>query len=122
MIGLALIFTNKPAKAVITIDGKRKIRCDRLIFAANMNTKYEGGGMPMGPAANPFDGKITLCLVHDISRLTHLRLMPSVIKGNHIKQGSDEFDSRIQSVNHRIRLIILSQRYFFEHFKYLSVY
>ena len=90
LIGLALIFTNKPTKAVITIDGKRKIRTDRLIFAANMNTRYEGGGMPMGPAANPFDGKITVCIVHDISRFTHLRLMPSVIKGNHVKHKNIE--------------------------------
>ena len=90
MIGLALIFTNKPAKAVVTIDGRRKIRCDRLLFAANMNTRFEGGGMPMAPAANPFDGKITVCLVHDISRLTHLKLMPAVIKGNHIKHKNIE--------------------------------
>ena len=85
LIGFALIFTNKPAKAVITIDGARKIRCNRLIFAANMNTKYEGGGMPMAPAANPFDGKITVCIVHDISRLKHLSLMPTIIKGKHIR-------------------------------------
>lgn len=90
LIGFALIFTNKPAKAVITIDGTRKLRCNRLIFAANMNTRYEGGGMPMAPDANPFDGKITACIVHDISRLTHLRLMPTIIKGKHIRHKNIE--------------------------------
>ena len=95
LIGFTLIFTNKPAKAVITIDGKRRIKCDRLIFAANMNTKYEGGGMPMAPNANPYDGKITVCLVHDISRLTHLRLMPSILNGSHVKHKNiDQITAR----------------------------
>ena len=90
LIGLTLIFTNKPSKAVITIDGRRRLKCKKLIFAANMNTRYEGGGMPMAPDANPYDGKITVCIVHDISRLTHLKLMPSVINGNHIKHKNIE--------------------------------
>lgn len=85
ILGIKLIFTNKPAKAVFTIDGKRKLKYDRLVFAAAMNTRYEGGGMPMGPDADPTDGRITLCIVHDISKLWHLRLMPTVIKGNHVK-------------------------------------
>ena len=85
LIGLHLVFSCKRSPAVVIIDGKRKMKFDSLIFAANMNTRYEGGGMPMSPSADPCDGKITVCLVHDISRLTHLRLMPSVIKGNHVK-------------------------------------
>ncbi len=84
MIGLALVFTNKPRKAVVTIDGKRTIKCNRLLFAACMNTRYEGGGMPMAPAANPYDGKVTACIVHDISRLKHLYLMTKIAKGKHV--------------------------------------
>lgn len=84
LIGLKLVFTNKRAKATIIIDGKRTLKYDKLVFAANMNTVYEGGGMPMGPAADPSDGKITVTLVHDISRLWHLRLMPTVLKGRHV--------------------------------------
>jgi len=95
MIGLALIFTNKPAKAVITIDGKRQIKTDRLLFAANMNTRYEGGGMPMSPDANPSDGMITVCIAHDISRLRHLFLMSKILNGTHIEyKGVDQITAK----------------------------
>jgi diacylglycerol kinase family enzyme len=49
-----------------------------------MNTRYEGGGMPMAPAANPYDGKVTVLIAHDISRLKHLYLMTKIAKGKHI--------------------------------------
>lgn len=84
LIGFKLILTNKPAKATIILDGKRTLKYDRLIFAANMNAVYEGGGMMMGPAADPTDGKITVTIFHDASRLWHLRLMPTVLKGKHV--------------------------------------
>lgn len=91
LIGLRLIASCRRTKATVIIDGKHRIKCDKLVFAAVMNTRYEGGGMPMGPDADPTDGKLTVCLVHDISRLRHLSYMPTVIKGNHIrKKGVEE--------------------------------
>lgn len=107
IIGLKLVFTNKPARAVITIDGKRKIKCEKMIFAANMNTVYEGGGMPMGPDADPTDGKITVTILHDVSKLQHLRLMPTVIHGKHIKhRGVDEITARTVEIETDRPLVI----------------
>ncbi|MBP5533529.1 MAG: diacylglycerol kinase family lipid kinase [Lachnospiraceae bacterium] len=95
MIGFILIFTSKARKAVVVIDGKRTIKCNRLLFVAAMNTRYEGGGMPMAPAANPYDGKITACVAHDISRLKHLFLMTKIIKGKHINyKGVDQVTAK----------------------------
>ncbi len=95
MIGFILTFSNKPAKAVITIDGKRKLKYNKLVFVANMNTKYEGGGMPMAPAANPYDGKITACIVHDMPKLKHLYLMTKIIKGKHVEyKGVEQITAR----------------------------
>jgi len=85
LIGFITIFTSKPTNATIIIDGKRKYKYKRFLFAANMNTKYEGGGMPMAPAANPYDSMITSCIVHDITRLKHLWLMTKIIKGRHVR-------------------------------------
>lgn len=90
LLGIKLIFTNKRAKAVITIDGTRKVKTDKLLYASAMNTLYEGGGMPMGPGADPSDGKVTVCFVHDISKIRHLMLMPTVLKGTHIKHKGVE--------------------------------
>lgn len=95
IMGLKLIFSNKPSACTITIDGVRKIKYKKLIFAANMNGVYEGGGMPMGPNADPTDGKVTVTVVHDMSKFRHLSLMPTVIKGKHIhKKGVDEFTGK----------------------------
>ena len=95
MIGLALIFTSKARKATVIIDGKRTIKCNRLLFVASMNMRYEGGGMPMAPAANPYDGKITACVAHDISRLKHLFLMTKIIKGKHVNyKGVDQITAK----------------------------
>ena len=90
LLGIKLIFTNKRAAAELIIDGDRKMKTDALMFADAMNTVYEGGGMPMGPGADPTDGQVTVCVVHDISRLKHMLLMPAIIKAKHINHKGVE--------------------------------
>ncbi len=85
LLGFKLIFTSPRAKVKIIIDGEQTLTYDNMLFAAAMNTKYEGGGMPMNPSADPTDGKVSMCVIHDISRLKHLLLMGSIIKGKHVK-------------------------------------
>ena len=84
LFGFLLIFLSRPTGATVIIDGKRKYKYRNFLFAANMNIRYEGGGMPMGPDADPFDGKITACIVHDMPKLKHLWLMTKIIKGKHV--------------------------------------
>jgi len=90
ILGVKLIFTNKRAAVTVSVDGAEPVKYKSLLFAAAMNTQYEGGGMPMGPGADPTDGKVTVCIVHDISRLKHMMLMSSIIKGKHIKHKGVE--------------------------------
>ena len=90
LMGIKLIFSNKRAKLTLTIDGKRKVVCDKTVFVAAMNTLYEGGGIPMAPGADPSDGKLTLCIVNNISRLQHCLLMTSAKTGEHIKSKGVE--------------------------------
>ena len=85
LTGIKLIFKNKRAKVTLTIDDKRKIGLDSVVFITAMNTLYEGGGVPMGPGADPADGRLTLCVVNNISRLKHCMLMTKAKKGEHIK-------------------------------------
>lgn len=89
LIGFKLILTCKRTKATITVDGEKKIETNGLLYMSSMNTLYEGGGIPMaGFDTDPSDGKLTLCIVHDISRWQHLLMMPSASKGGHIgKKG-----------------------------------
>ena len=90
LLGIKLIFTNKRASVSILIDGEKRLNYSEMLFAVAMNMEYEGGGMPMGPGADPTDGKITVCIVHDISRFRHLMLMSSIIKANHIRHKGVE--------------------------------
>ena len=90
LLGIKLIFARRRASASILIDGERRLNYNEMLFADAMNTQYEGGGMPMGPGADPGDGKLTICVVHDISVLKHMMLMTSIIKGNHIKHKGVE--------------------------------
>jgi YegS/Rv2252/BmrU family lipid kinase len=90
ILGIKLIFTNKRAAVKVTVDGGKPVTYKKLLFAAAMNTQYEGGGMPMGPGADPTDGKVTVCVVHDISRIKHMLLMSSILKGKHIRHKGVE--------------------------------
>ncbi len=85
LIGIKQAMTNKPAKTIITIDGKEKIEYNKMVFIANMIHRCEGGGLPMGPSADPHDGMLTSCLVEDMSRLRLLLLMPTIFRAKHIK-------------------------------------
>ena len=90
LLGAKLIFTNKRASVKIRVDGGEPVEYPNLLFAAAMNTQYEGGGMPMGPGADPTDGKVTVCIVHGISRFKHMMLMGSILKGRHIRHKGVE--------------------------------
>ncbi|SHI58424.1 diacylglycerol/lipid kinase family protein [Pseudobutyrivibrio xylanivorans] len=64
-------------------DEKREFYFNGTIFAAAMNCKAEGGGIPMAPNARPDSGYLTAFCAHDISRLKCLCLLPFLIAGKH---------------------------------------
>ena len=54
---------------------------------------YEGGGLPMAPKADPCDGKLSVCLVHGMSRLRTMILLPTIMLGKHILfRGVERFE------------------------------
>jgi diacylglycerol kinase (ATP) len=56
-----------------------------VFLAAVGNTSSYGGGMKIAPTAVADDGRLDLCLVHQIPRLDVVKLLPSVFSGSHIK-------------------------------------
>ena len=90
------IFTMPFSDAKVTIDykGKTEIRnIKSTIFAAAMNCKAEGGGIPMAPGAAADSGYLTAFIAHDISRFRCLTLLPSLVTGKHMgKEGFDLID------------------------------
>lgn len=74
---------------------------DRFVFAAGMNHRFEGGGFMLCPRADDHDGKLDLCIVHDLGILDFFRFFPSAVKGRHVRQKQIVRQARRTSV--RIR-------------------
>ncbi|WP_167511392.1 diacylglycerol/lipid kinase family protein [Pseudobutyrivibrio xylanivorans] len=87
------IFTMPFADARITawFKGERiSMDVKRIIFAAAMNCRAEGGGVPMVPDAKPDSGFLSAFYAHDISRLKCFLRLPSLVAGKH--KGKRGFD------------------------------
>jgi diacylglycerol kinase (ATP) len=74
--------TFKPLPYVVTIDGE-EIRDTGMLVAVGNGTSY-GGGMQVCAGAVPDDGLLTLTWLHELGKVTFLRVFPSVYKGTHV--------------------------------------
>ena len=72
----------------ITVDGAESEHT--VLFVAIANGAFYGGGMRIAPAATPDDGRLDVCIVGDISRLTALRQMPNLYRGTHVEHPAVE--------------------------------
>ncbi len=85
LIAVKQIITNKPVDVEILVDGAQKRRVEKMIFAAAMIQKSEGGGLKMAPNADNADGKISVCMVHGVSKLKLAVVMPTILFAKHTK-------------------------------------
>lgn len=83
LLTVASLFGTPPMNAHIVVDGKDYGILDKVTFIALMNHKCEGGGVPMSPTADAFDGKISMCCIHGIGKWRCLSLFPSLLAGKH---------------------------------------
>ena len=83
-IAIKQLFTVKFLDATVILDGIRKEHFSKVLLISGMIHKYEGGGLMMAPKADPTDGKLTVCLVHGLSRIAVMILLPTIIFGKHI--------------------------------------
>lgn len=93
IIAIKQIISLKPTKGVVVIDGVKTHTYHNILFIANMIHKYEGGGLRMNPKADYHDQKLSVCLVHDISKLKVMLMLPTIIWGKHtLVKGVETFD------------------------------
>src|ERR687885_1165581 len=71
------------------IDG-RVVEGPIFLVAVANGTSY-GGGMRIAPDARPDDGSFEVCIVHRLSRLEVLRMLPSLYSGGHRQHPAVEF-------------------------------
>ena len=96
-VGIAVrqILSGAMFDAQITVNDNKKHTVRNVFFMTAMNQKYEGGGLPMAPQADPTDGLLSVCLVHGIPRWKILLMFPTIFAGKHVLvKGIDTFNCK----------------------------
>lgn len=83
-IALKQVFRIGFLDTTVIIDGIRRSSYKNVLLISGMIHQYEGGGLKMAPGADPTDGKLSVCLVHSLSRTAIFLLLPTIIFGKHI--------------------------------------
>lgn len=71
----------KPHSFDMAIDGNEHREDYYLVCVGNGNR--EGGGFYVTPGANPSDGMFEVCTVKQVSIMRALRILPTILKGQH---------------------------------------
>lgn len=79
--GLRVLFSFKPIKFNVTIDG-RLIQHEGYTVAV-ANSPYYGGGIKLAPEASVQDGLLDIVLVGKLSKWRALAVIPKLFKGTH---------------------------------------
>lgn len=79
------LFTMRTADAAIRfLDQKEKQKNrEKMIFAAAMNLPAEGGGVPMSPEADAFDGRLSVCQAWGIPKWRTFLCLPFLVAAKH---------------------------------------
>jgi len=56
----------------------------RALVVAACNGTHFGGGMNVAPKADPFDGLLDICVLHDITIAAVVKVLPKFLKGGHL--------------------------------------
>ena len=78
------LFTMKYMEGRITFKNgpvEQTVYLDKMVFAAFMNVKAEGGGVPMAPDAEYDDGLISTCALSGMPRHKSFFSFPKLLKG-----------------------------------------
>ena len=75
----------RPARFEVVVDGGQPhVMVGYTVAAANSGAY--GGGMLMAPDASVTDGRLDVVMVSHRSKLTFLRRLPTLFKGEHVRQ------------------------------------
>ncbi|MEG2349820.1 MAG: diacylglycerol kinase family lipid kinase [Hungatella sp.] len=83
LIGLKQLCLAHPCKGYLRLDGVQKVEFNHIYFVSAHIHPYEGGGFKFAPEADPMDGKLTLCVVHNSAKRNLLPILCSALLGGH---------------------------------------
>ena len=84
-LGIALkqLFAAKPVACDLYLDDKKPIHIKKILFAATMTHRFEGGSFKFCPTADYTDGIFDLCVVGNIPKPVILCALPTAFFGKH---------------------------------------
>lgn len=77
-----LLFSYQPCQMVVSVDGQVHTFEEAWLVAVS-NVPFYGGGIKISPKAKPTDGRLNLCIVHQLSRWKLLAVFGTVFLGQH---------------------------------------
>lgn len=84
-ITIQALFSMTTGDVQVTFEEEEQISFKKLIFAAAMNLRAEGGGVPMAPHADPADGRISMCFAHGVPWFLTFFVLPFLVLAKHEK-------------------------------------
>lgn len=94
------LFSMETADMSVKVDDSGILNFKGTIFAAAMNARAEGGGVPMAPQADMQDGLLSTCFVYKFSKLGALLRLPFLAMGKHENfNGFKVFDCKKIAIN-----------------------
>ncbi|MGB8455118.1 MAG: diacylglycerol kinase family protein [Anaerocolumna sp.] len=95
ILALKQLISCRFMNGTVSIDGGQPIFYKKILLITSMIHKFEGGGMRIAPAADPYDGMLSVCIVHGVSRLRILTVLPFLLFGKHVHfKGVTTFNCR----------------------------
>ena len=83
IITVETLFSMTTATGTVCYDQGEEESFKKMIFAAAMNFRAEGGGVPMAPSASAMDGKLSVCLTNGIPKWLTFFCLPFLVAAKH---------------------------------------
>lgn len=84
LLTIESLFTMETTDGAAVSDGKGQKNMKKMIFCAAMNFRAEGGGVPMAPAADAQDGKLSVCCAYGIPKWRTFFCLPFLVTAKHL--------------------------------------
>lgn len=82
LIGIKQLLMAKPVRGYLILDGVKKVEFNHIYFVSAHIHPYEGGGFHFAPKADATDGKLSLCVVFQSSKIKLLPVLARSLFGN----------------------------------------
>ena len=83
LVGLKQLIIARPTKGYILLDGVKKVEFNHIYFISAHIHAYEGGGFKFAPKADPADGMLDICIVHNASKRKLIPILINAFLGGH---------------------------------------